>query len=106
MGRRAGRIAKEPSHLPSLHIFVSSFLNVIKDTQIYFASDFLFKRNGQENVGKGKKLALEHVMCHALCWELGGLPKPSNPGLNRNHIWWGGPAELPHHIFSGSLFFF
>nr|KAF6444219.1 hypothetical protein HJG59_008527 [Molossus molossus] len=28
-------IAKESSHCPSFHCFVSSFLNVLKDTQIY-----------------------------------------------------------------------
>lgn len=33
-GRKVG-IAKEPRRLPSRHIFVSSFLNVMKDTQLY-----------------------------------------------------------------------
>lgn len=57
-------IAKEPSHYPSLHCFVSSLSNVLKDTQIYVCCPcFHIEKDWAGRSGEGTKLALEHVKC-------------------------------------------
>lgn len=58
-------MAKGPSPYPSLHIFVISFLDVVKDAQV---NVFYIENEWAGEVGKEKKLALEHVKCQALCW--------------------------------------
>lgn len=69
-------IAKGPGHHPSHPVSVL-FLDVVKDAQIYvFYPCFHIENERAGEVGKEKKLALEHVKGQALCWEIGEGPSP------------------------------
>ena len=84
----SGLLFPTPGDLPNPGIGTASLVSALLAGGFFttgtpymsFTPVFLLKMNEQEEMVKGKKLALGHIKCQAQCQGLGSLPKPSSLG--------------------------